>query len=1043
MESGEPEAPDHLEIDMSKYDDSAMKRGGHRHDVGSGRDQDGARNPGAAPGRGSLTGQLGLVGHGLVGARFKLAAARIEDGQNEHLPRLRASLAAGDMKGAREAEYQVRLSIDVATSELAGAEELLDGVAKPGARAKLATLIAALEELQAEARPLQARLTPARNTSMIDGWIPQWSSQAADRTATHDPAPEWDEHRATLDPDRDRDRKPTSNPWNETGRVIQLRGRADAEPHAVDVQATAAAGVAGQGQPLPHLETLQRSFGDHDLSTIEAFTGGSAREAADAIGAEAFATGNKVAFAEEPSLFVAAHEAAHVVQQRAGVQLLGGLGVAGDVYEQNADAVAERVVRGESAMDLLGSVGSPLALDEGVQRKETKKSKKDREAEYAEKERTKYSRRARRRARKEFESDWESLREETENPAKGKPFAEAGDDGEKLDGKKLGQAGYGARLLGAAPRQAAENAETWGVVAVPATAYDKTLMDGIAEQATAVFDFKQSIEADGVDDFFDEDPQWVQREKEYSADWATANIAVLERHQFEQARWVASYNDWVTLANLSHVAQAELAETASVMGYDTHDAKDSARFIEGLEMGLDMAIELVDAKVLGPNNDQSWSSRTDNPDAVSDAEPTLQGAAISPLLADIQDAYKDLQVAHHAIYRGLLEDQAQLLDGDISKVGGELAQLNATIAFWSGMAGFVEQMVPTVKGIATGKTGKGIDAKFEGADRYGYRQAKDAGELAHELETYQAPKYYDDGAETVAEKGQKFEDYYDTWGPGGADDYEKAKQEDHRDPDDVKVDGAGGEPAADTPSVSIPSLSIAGGVQTALTLLNASKLDQLNANLDKLNAQLKGKKLTIQLTHSVAAQETFRNAATRLQSKLEDLEKYSLRKRQQEMVQLGGELDSYAREHKGDLAKKKKGHLVPKDGDEIYGTVMALVVKAEQYRSLSALALGAFPFDDCARSVTTLREERAENTSAPEVRGRTSRKAFKAPPKLPPMSEEEVEVYHLILGTYMNVIKRDEYWRIRLQGVEHRVAKLMKKLEGMGRDNPDVVGARF
>jgi hypothetical protein len=52
-------------------------------------------------------------------------------------------------------------------------------------------------------------------------------------------------------------------------------------------------------------------------------------------------------------LHTAAHEAAHVIQQRHGVQLLGGVGEVGDRYERNADAVADRVVAGRSASDLL------------------------------------------------------------------------------------------------------------------------------------------------------------------------------------------------------------------------------------------------------------------------------------------------------------------------------------------------------------------------------------------------------------------------------------------------------------------------------------------------------------------------------------------------------------------------------------------------------------------------------------------------------------------------------------------------------------------
>lgn len=71
------------------------------------------------------------------------------------------------------------------------------------------------------------------------------------------------------------------------------------------------------------------------------------------MGAEAFATGNHVAFASPPDLHTAAHEAAHVVQQRAGVHLKGGVGEIGDTYERNADEVADRVVQGQSAHDLL------------------------------------------------------------------------------------------------------------------------------------------------------------------------------------------------------------------------------------------------------------------------------------------------------------------------------------------------------------------------------------------------------------------------------------------------------------------------------------------------------------------------------------------------------------------------------------------------------------------------------------------------------------------------------------------------------------------
>ena len=55
------------------------------------------------------------------------------------------------------------------------------------------------------------------------------------------------------------------------------------------------------------------------------------------MGAEAIASGTHVAFAGPPSLFTAAHEAAHVVQQAAGVDIDGGVGRDGDRYERHAD----------------------------------------------------------------------------------------------------------------------------------------------------------------------------------------------------------------------------------------------------------------------------------------------------------------------------------------------------------------------------------------------------------------------------------------------------------------------------------------------------------------------------------------------------------------------------------------------------------------------------------------------------------------------------------------------------------------------------------
>jgi hypothetical protein len=122
------------------------------------------------------------------------------------------------------------------------------------------------------------------------------------------------------------------------------------------VRAVAASGVKGPAGPLPYRDQIQSAFGAHDLGDVQAYQGGAAAEATAALGASAYAMGGAVAFGGAPDLHTAAHEAAHVVQQRAGVALAGGVGRAGDAYERHADAVADKVSRNESAESLLSQL---------------------------------------------------------------------------------------------------------------------------------------------------------------------------------------------------------------------------------------------------------------------------------------------------------------------------------------------------------------------------------------------------------------------------------------------------------------------------------------------------------------------------------------------------------------------------------------------------------------------------------------------------------------------------------------------------------------
>ncbi|MEO8336952.1 MAG: DUF4157 domain-containing protein [bacterium] len=127
-------------------------------------------------------------------------------------------------------------------------------------------------------------------------------------------------------------------------------------------------GTRGGATALPHLDRIQASFGRHDVSGVDAHEGPEAAESASALGAKAFASGNSVVFGVSPDLHTAAHEAAHVVQQRSGVQLKGGMDEPGDAYEQHADAVADAVVAGQSAEALLDEAPSGGSARPVIQR---------------------------------------------------------------------------------------------------------------------------------------------------------------------------------------------------------------------------------------------------------------------------------------------------------------------------------------------------------------------------------------------------------------------------------------------------------------------------------------------------------------------------------------------------------------------------------------------------------------------------------------------------------------------------------------------------
>lgn len=102
------------------------------------------------------------------------------------------------------------------------------------------------------------------------------------------------------------------------------------------------------GTPIPHLDAVAASFGDFDVAGVAYHGDEDGVASADAVGAHAFSRGEHVV-GDADDLHTSAHEAAHVIQHRAG----------GPGDESHADAVAAAVVGGRSAVPLLAEVGAP------------------------------------------------------------------------------------------------------------------------------------------------------------------------------------------------------------------------------------------------------------------------------------------------------------------------------------------------------------------------------------------------------------------------------------------------------------------------------------------------------------------------------------------------------------------------------------------------------------------------------------------------------------------------------------------------------------
>ncbi len=614
--------------------------------------------------------------------------------------------------------------------------------------------------------------------------------------------------------------------------------------------------------------------------------------------------------------------------------------------------------------------------------------------------------RAEARYRAKYQSPWATMRARTPAPDLAAPFAGGSGTPAKLEGatpgqqRTLGQGGFGARLLGAAAKAARDG--DWGTLAHPVTLVDRALNQASVEQQAFIEKNSQS-DWEGLGSA---DPAWLARDKQRAIAWATANMATIERYLFTHYRWCEAYNSWVPMANAAHRSMAELAEAAMLMGFKGSSERDMAKFVLGLEVSLDQALALVNARVLGPANKQSWSTRGDDTKAHAEARPVLEGEAITGKLTHAKEMYQALLLAHMGVYEGLLEDKRQVLKGDRARTAGAIAEINETIQFWAGLGGFVDTAIGHAAPLATGETAAKIDGALVNEGRAHGRDALDqAGEaVAHPG---------DRGARVdVRMHVADYEEHHDTWGPGGA----KAAAE------------AGVEAQAHAPSISIPDLSIAGLFEFGARVANQKNVNLLQQKLAGINANLSASKVALGMAQSQQRLTKFQRARETYQTATGALQAGGTAARGQAVVELGYQLDAYAVEHGGELRAHGGAALVPGPGKELFATAMACMAKVAQFRAMSRLALGAFPFDQLSDAAAQMNAERSGKAPIQESAGMS---AHRQPPRVPGMTADETQMYQQMAGTYLRVAELDASWGLRLDGVEQRFRTLMVKATGI------------
>lgn len=767
------------------------------------------------------------------------------------------------------------------------------------------------------------------------------------------------------------------------------RKEAPAAESSQVTHAAAAQGVQAPARPLPHADKIQASFGpDHDVSKVRAHIDPGS---AGAMGAEAYATGNDVVFAKEPDVKTAAHEVAHVVQQSKGVNLKGGVGEAGDAHEQNADAIAERVAAGQSAADLLGAASGGASPTQGVQRKPATEAMSER-----------YD---------DFDESWRHQRDQVDGPTGAHVLDSGSSKSTDLDGKQAGDAGYAAKLgkAGSEHAQAAMAKGDYGILAPQVEPYTATLDSSISYHGQWIAAKEKEKEESKYTpstkrDFFTlgltqtgKDPDWVSVSKENSIARAGAQMSMLERHMFEQDRWVSSYNSWAPMANAAHSARADLIESAALMGYDLGKSADMVKFVEGVEHGLDNATSLVDANVAGPHDNASWSGRETFKGNVGSG-PTLEGESIDPLFADLSAKYKAVNTAHFDVYSNLLEARTAVLEHNKAGEESKVSEINATIQFFTDMSGVVANGVAFANSAPEAANAKLDHYAGEWAARRFENKAVDASRDGH----HAASRFNVDRAETTRATTRSPE-----------------------------ASGPGGMPGFGDMVGALVSASYEG------------ELNTLKGQIASLQASINAKKAVQALIAAERTLDEYKNRRAALVEAAKRIQVQMLAKREAQYLNVGDALDRYAVAHGSDLKAQGKAAVAPKDAKhEVYSSLMVIVAKIRAYMLMADSARDMFPYDAFVDKALTLASERRNPDSSPELQSAPTELHWQ-PPSIPNMGKQENQVWSTIDSTYAAAFGFSERARIQFAGVEEKVSKLLQKLKGVESKTNDVAENQY